>query len=587
MRSSLRFSCVAWSDPFLPLLGQDADWVRSNLVLGLLLVVILAVGLVLRHRQRLSQELQRRLVAEEARRRSDSWLRDSQQLLGLILDSTTVGMSVTDEQGLIVYVNLTYARICGRPSSQLIGQHFALVLPVSHRPAVTLLHSALIQGQSSAPEAEWPLLRPDGTLRIVSVSHRLLIRADGRRFRVATIADITERKRAEDDLRRAKSEAETASRAKSEFLAHMSHELRTPLNAILGFSQLLARDQSLGREQQNSLGAIQRSGAHLLGLVNNILDLARLEAGGLTVNPEVVDLRQLFQDMERIFRPSVLARGLVLVVEGSDALPGQVWLDAPKLRQVLLNLLSNALKFTASGTIWLRAGLEGSAGTSSRLRVEVEDTGSGIAAEELAHLFVPFAQTEAGRRSGQGTGLGLAITQQLVALLGGQIEADSQRGKGSVFRFTVPLQTPPPLPDQETRRPGDQETEVSVSLSPGLLVSRSPCLGPESQAQMLAALPAELLQDLRQAARRCDPEHLARVLQRVRPLQPELARILDQELDNFAFHSILARIEQLTLAIRADHETGPANPGRGLGDGSGGDPSPQPTPSVSRLRRDC
>ncbi len=175
---------------------------HENLTLVLLVAVILTTGLLLRHRQRLRQERQRRLAAEEARRRSDSCLRDSQQLLSLILDSTTVGMSVSDEQGRLVYVNQTYARICGQPAAQLVGLHFQSVLPDKHHAALAALHSEVIQGQEpTLDQAEWTLVRPDGTQRIVSASHRLLTRGDGRRFRVATITDLTERKRAEQDLR--------------------------------------------------------------------------------------------------------------------------------------------------------------------------------------------------------------------------------------------------------------------------------------------------------------------------------------------------------------------------------------------------
>jgi len=787
---------VAWPALFLSLLAQEPGGFQSNLTLVLVLAVILTTGLLLRHRQRLGQERERRQAAEEARRRSDSWLRDSQQLLGLILDSTTVGMSVTDEKGRLVYVNQTYARICGRPAAQLIGQHFQIVLPDKHHAALSALHASIMQGQTAAPEAEWSVLRPDGTSRIVSASHRLLIRADGRRFRVATITDLTERKRAEQGLRerdqqlqrsmdvipgvvyqycrtaeglerfdfisqgaeevwgiapdealkdfrrvwalvrsedlprirdsldesarelgpwcvhfqirtprgqwkwvrgqskplrqpdgsivwhgvmidvsaevlarhalvesearwrslvehlpevvliadrdgtvrytnraevdeearaligrgldlivaehrermrlaleeawnsnqhvdcefqieraggiswyssriapilhegqpvslivvarnisdrkqaeeelhRAKSEAETASRAKSEFLAHMSHELRTPLNAILGFSQLLARDQSLGRDQQNSLRAINRAGEHLLDLVNSILELARLEAGALTVNPEIVELPQLFHDMEGIFRASTQARGLELTFQGIDPLPRLVRIDAAKLRQVLLNLLGNALKFTPNGSICLRAGSQ-----AGQLEVEVEDTGIGIAADELEHLFIPFSQTEAGRRSGQGTGLGLAITQQLVGLLGGRIEARSQCGQGSLFRFVLPLAEVTGEGDRGQAAVGWVErSEAHQAERWASLRSTHPTDSvPDPPSEELATLPGELLQELRHAARRCDPEHLAQVLDRVRPLQPNLAEILGQELDNFAFHSILARIDQLPPA---------------------------------------
>jgi two-component sensor histidine kinase len=355
----------------------------------------------------------------------------------------------------------------------------------------------------------------------------------------------------------------------------MSHELRTPLNAILGFSQLLARDQRLDREQQNSLSTINREGEHLLRLVNNILELARLEASALSVNPETVDLPQLFQDMAGVFRASVLAKGLVLTV-AIDELPRQARLDAAKLRQVLLNLLSNALKFTSRGSIQLRAWVgQGDKGTEdplppsvplspcSRLLVEVKDTGVGIAPGELEQLFLPFSQTEAGRRLGQGTGLGLAITQQLIHLLGGRIEAESVPGQGSVFRFVIPLEDAEHTPNSaiqnpnEETEPGDFVSDFAFPLSENLRNGED-C--PLSSTQ-LQSLPEDLLRDLRHATRRCDPEQLARVVDQIRPLHQELAENLDKALDKFAFHSILGRINQLPPS-RANHETGPSDPGR-------------------------
>ncbi len=367
---------------------------------------------------------------------------------------------------------------------------------------------------------------------------------------IVVARNVDDRKQAEEELHRAKSEAETASQAKSEFLAHVSHELKTPLNAILGFSQLLARDPRLGRDQQESLRSIERAGQHLLGLVNSILELARLEAGALTVNPELVELPQLFRDMEGIFRASIQARGLELQVEGIDPLPRLARVDAPKLRQVLLNLLGNSLKFTPSGSVRLRADYQPGQDSRGTLQVEVEDTGVGIAAEELERLFIPYTLTEAGRRSGQGTGLGLAITQQLVELLGGQIMAESERGRGSVFRFSVPLEVVAENGDKEIGKSGvvgwSERSEAHQAERWASLRSDHPTgSAPDLSSEQLAALPGDLLQQLRLAARRCDPEWVARVLEQVRPLQPNLAEILEQELDNFAFHSILARISQL------------------------------------------
>ncbi|MCC5632210.1 PAS domain S-box protein [Nostoc sphaeroides CHAB 2801] len=260
------------------------------------------------------------------------------------------------------------------------------------------------------------------------------------------------RHQAEEALRVAKEAAETANRAKSAFLANMSHELRTPLNAILGFSQLMERDTSLNPNQRESLATINRSGEHLLNLINDVLEMSKIEAGQIIFNPEDFDLYLLLQTLQEMFQVRAQTKQLFLRFEIAPNLPRYIQTDEGKLRQVLINLLGNAVKFTQTGGVTLRVSLgsreQGGnssplppaprpSASSPSLHFEVEDTGRGIAPEEMNNLFQPFVQTTSGIQTKEGTGLGLTISRQFVRLLGGDIHLTSSIGQGSTFSFDI------------------------------------------------------------------------------------------------------------------------------------------------------
>ena len=225
-----------------------------------------------------------------------------------------------------------------------------------------------------------------------------------------------------------------ASRAKSTFLSNMSHELRTPLNAVLGFAELMEREPARTDVDRTRLSIIQRSGEHLLSLINDVLSLSKIEAGKLVLNATAFDLREMLRSLDQMMRMRVEGKGLNLSVEADDSVPKAVRGDEVKLRQILINLLGNAVKFTETGTVHVRASWR-----SGVVTFEVEDTGCGIAEGEIPKLFEPFVQTDSGVRSGEGTGLGLAISREFANLMGGDVSVRSELGAGTTLTVTVPL----------------------------------------------------------------------------------------------------------------------------------------------------
>lgn len=240
------------------------------------------------------------------------------------------------------------------------------------------------------------------------------------------------------ELRAAKDQADSANLAKSTFLANMSHELRTPLNAVLGFSDFMARDNGLSQEQRKNIGIINRSGKHLLAMINDVLDLAKIESGVVELEPEIFNLESALKEIYEVIEFRALDKGLKMTLDIDPRLPPYIKLDSIKLRQILINLLSNALKFTRRGGIRLTVKQK-MVSSDQRISFEVQDTGIGIVEDELENIFDPFVQAAKNSNQAYGTGLGLAISRQFVQLMGGDIEVTSTFGKGSIFHFDLPL----------------------------------------------------------------------------------------------------------------------------------------------------
>ena len=395
-------------------------------------------------------------------------LLDRQGFARQIMDTMTQGITVSDPNGIFIYANPSYAKMVGVPEGDLIGRSLFDFSPDTESATLRAALDQYLSGKSIL--AERLLQRTDGKMLHVVVSGAPRYWQGEVVGVVSTLTDITDRKEIEAALRQAKLAAEAASKAKSTFLANMSHELRTPLNAIIGYSELLSEDAA---ELNNpnfvaDLDKIRKAGRHLLSLINDILDLSKIEAGRMQIFQERFECAFLIKEVVQTIFPVIQQNNNKLVVQWGpqqeivepdfDALAalGTMVSDITKVRQVLFNLLSNAAKFTQNGTIILRVarhkGPIATAGTINLaqesdewMSFQVQDSGIGMNPAKLARLFRPFDQGDASISNEYGgTGLGLAISQRYCQLLGGDIGVESRPGVGSIFTVYLPILMPPP-----------------------------------------------------------------------------------------------------------------------------------------------
>jgi PAS domain S-box-containing protein len=371
-----------------------------------------------------------RKQVEAERMLLDQRVRDQQFYTRSLIESNIDALITTDPRGIITDVNKQMEALTGCTRDELIGAPFKDYFTDPDRAEAGI---KLVLGERKLTDYELTARARDGKETVVSYNASTFHDRDRKLQGVfAAARDVTERKRYEQSLQQ-------ANRAKSVFLANMSHEIRTPMNAILGFSQLMLRDQDLTPRQCQYLGTINRSGEHLLALINDILEMSKIEAGRTTLNQSTFDLPVLLKDLEMMFRVRTDEKKLSFSVETIGDVPQYIVTDINKLRQVFINVLGNAVKFTDQGGIALRVRADRESATGPCLLVEIEDTGLGISTDDQHKLFRHFEQTKTGQQAGTGTGLGLAISREFVRLMGGTITVTSQVGKGSVFVIHLPL----------------------------------------------------------------------------------------------------------------------------------------------------
>ena len=407
-------------DFFRRLFGPDISVIWSRLtILALLLLLGSHAQFTINQRQAI-----------------EAALRESEAKYRSIIETTQDGYYEVDTSGKMTFFNEAMCDILGYSRADIIEMNKRFPLDPESNRIVKRAFNRVYTSGIPAKSVGWKLIRKDGVRRFVESSVSLLKDNKGRTTGFSGfLRDVTERKQAEA-LQRAKVSAEAANKAKNEFIAKMSHEIRTPLNSIIGMVELMLGTE-LKPQQREDLDVVIASAYALLAVINNILDHSKIEAGKLDLEETLFSPREILEESLRIMAMKCHAKGLELVYRVDSNVPEQLFGDPGRFRQVLLNLVDNAYKFTDTGEVFVRMVREESPDADACLHITVTDTGIGIAKDKQSGIFKPFSQADAAksRRYG-GAGLGLAVSTQLVHLMGGQMWLESDLGKGSIFHFT-------------------------------------------------------------------------------------------------------------------------------------------------------
>ena len=391
----------------------------------------------------LSANIKTRKLLEHTRRQAET-LAAVEERSRLILSSVGEGICGLSTDGLMTFVNPAGARMLGYTAEELVNQpmhsqiHYARAdgSPLPDEDCKMYLTARDGQPRAASDEVLW---RKDGSSFPVEYATTPIVKDGSAVGTVVSFRDITERKRAEEELLAAKQVAEKATKIKSEFLANMSHEIRTPMNAIIGMSHL-ALKTDLDPRQKGYVRKIQQSGQHLLGIINDILDFSKIEAGKLTVENIVFDLEKVLENVSNLISEKAIAKGLELIFDIEPAVSPHPKGDPLRLGQILINFCNNAVKFTEHGEIVVKARVEEQDENGQLVRFSVRDTGIGLTEEQMGRLFQAFEQADTSTtRQHGGTGLGLAISKRLAQLMGGEVGVTSEVGQGSTFWFTAYL----------------------------------------------------------------------------------------------------------------------------------------------------
>ncbi len=421
------FSIVT-GQTFTQVMGAQDDLLPSVL----LLVLGAVLGGLRDIADQMRQEFLVRTEVEEARRESEERYR-------FVAESASDGILTIDQDRTILFANRAAEKIFGLTITDMVGRPFSMLIPERVRED----HDAALQQYldtvvTSNPEYALQIAGSGKGQREIAleISFGEYVKNSKHIF-TGVIRDVTERKQLEHVLKRAKEDAERANRAKSDFLSRMSHELRTPLNAILGFAQLLEMDE-LDAEQTESVEQILKAGRHLLALVDEVLDIARIEAGRMTLSLEPIEVSEVLNEAWELVRHRAGQSGIQFSGGANGECDVNVTADRQRLKQVMLNLLSNAVKYNEEGGQVEVTCSRGSTGPN-RLRVLVKDTGRGIPEEALSRLFTPFERLGIEHTGIEGTGIGLAVSRGLIEAMDGEIGVESEVGEGSTFWFELPL----------------------------------------------------------------------------------------------------------------------------------------------------